>query len=333
MMKANISLHILLAILLASLFSSCYHEVDLSDYRDEDGKNLLTINSIVCSDSLVAVAATQTYFFSDTHNERSYVKGLDISLLVNNQVKETLAYDLSRNLYVSTTKVNEGDTVKITTSFNNKDISATDIVPFKAELSDITVERRGPLAIYSNYDFVFTYRLTFTDNPNEENYYFLQWDEVARSKDVAMGERDFTHELVFQRLADQIHGTLPGWTPYNPYGLPFSDRGINGEKHTLILEEIIQAGYGTGNYVWKQSQMKRNFKLYSISKPYYDYLISVLVNQTNDKGIQGGMIDLGIADPVKVYSNISGGVGIMGCYTISETEIDVIKIIGSFPEK
>lgn len=333
MMKANISLHILLAILLASLFSSCYHEVDLSDYRDEDGKNLLTINSMVCSDSLVAVTATQTYFFSDTHNERSYVKGLDISLLVNNQVKETLAYDLSRNLYVSTTKVNEGDTVKIITSFNNKDISATDIVPLKAELSDITVERRGPLAIYSNYDFVFTYRLTFTDNPNEENYYFLQWDEVARSKDVAMGERDFTHELVFQRLADQIHGTLPGWTPYSPYGLPFSDRGINGEMHTLILEEIIQAGYGTGNYVWKQSQMKRNFKLYSISKPYYDYLVSVLVNQTNDKGIQGGMIDLGIADPVKVYSNISGGVGIMGCYTISETEIDVIKIIGPFPEK
>lgn len=316
---------------MALFFTSCYNEVDMSDYRDEDGKNLLTINSLVCPDSLVAVAVTRTYFFSDAHNERSYVKGLDISLLVNNQKKETLLYDNSRNLYVSSTKVKEGDAVKIITSFENNEISATDIVPFKVEISDITVERRGPLAIYSNYDFVFTYRLTFTDNPNEDNYYFLQWDEVDRGKDVAMGERDFTHELVFQRLADQIHGTLPGWTPYSPYGLPFSDRGITGEKHTLILEEIVQAA--NGNYAWRKSQMKRKFKLFSISKPYYDYLVSVLVNQTDDKGIQGGMIDLGIADPIKVYSNISGGIGIMGCYTLSETEIDVIKIVGPFPKK
>lgn len=324
-------LHILLAMLLASFFTSCFHEVDLSDYRDDDGKNLLTINSLVCPDSLVAVAATRTYFFSDTHNERNYVKGLEICLMVNNQERETLAYDTYRNLSVSATKVNEGDTLRIITFFDNKEVSATDVVPFKAVLSGITVERRGPIAIYSNYDFVFTYRLTFTDNPYEDNYYFLQWDEVDRGKDVAMGERDFTRELVFQKLADQIHGTLPGWTPYSPYGLPFSDRGINGEKHTLILEEIVQAA--NGNPVWKKSQMKRRFKLFSVSKPYYDYLVSVLVNQTNDKGIQGGMIDLGMADPVKVYSNISGGIDIMGCYTTSETELDVFKITGPFPEK
>lgn len=126
---------------LASFFTSCFHEVDLSDYRDDDGKNLLTINSLVCPDSLVAVAATRTYFFSDTHNERNYVKGLEICLMVNNQERETLAYDTYRNLYVSATKVNEGDTLRIITFFDNKEVSATDVVPFKAVLSGITVER------------------------------------------------------------------------------------------------------------------------------------------------------------------------------------------------
>ena len=58
-----------------------------------------------------------------------------------------------------------------------------------------------------------------------------------------------------------------------------------------------------------------------------------MINDTDDKGIQGGMIDLGIADPVKVYSNIINGVGILGCYSTSETEIDVIKEIGPIPEK
>ena len=321
----------IVTLLLASIFTSCYHEVDLSDYKDEDGKNLLTLNSIVCPDSVVAVSATRTYFFSDTHNERNFVKGLKMSLCINGEEKELMSYDNSRNLYVSVSKANEGDEIGISTTFENKEVKTADIIPYKCELSDITVERRGPVAIYSNCDFVFTYRLTFTDNPDEENYYFLQWDEVDRGKDVAMGERDFTHELVFQKLADQIHGTLPGWTPYSPYGLPFSDKDINGTKHTLVLEEIVQAA--NGSPAWKKTQMKRNFKLYSISKPYYDYLVSVLVNQTNDKGIQGGMIDLGIADPVKVYSNIIGGIGILGCYTKSESEIDVIKITGSFPEK
>lgn len=324
-------LYTIVSLLSTSIFTSCYHEVDLSDYRDADGKNLLTLNSLLCPDSVVAVCATRTYFFSDTHNERNYVKGLKIGLSINDEEKELLSYDQSRNLYVSSVKANEGDKISISTTFENKEVTATDMIPYKCELGDITVERRGPVAIYSNYDFVFTYRLTFIDNPYEENYYFLQWDEVDRGMDVAMGERDFTHELVFQKLADQIQGLLPGWTPYSPYGLPFSDINVNGTKHTLVLDEIVQAA--NGSPAWKKTQMKRRFKLYSISKAYYDYLVSVLINQTNDKGIQGGLIDLGISDPVKVYSNITGGIGILGCYAKSESEIDVIKILGGFPEK
>lgn len=311
--------------------SSCYNEIDLDKYRIEEGKDLLTLNSLVCPDSTVAVSATRTYFFSDFHNERTYVKGLEVKLTINGEEKESLYYDNSRNLYISQLKPNEGDKIGISTIFDNKQVEAADIIPFKSKLNYISVERRGPIAMYSDYDFVFTYRLSFQDNPNEDNYYFLQWDEVDGRRDVDMGLRDFTHELVFQKLADQIRQTLPGWTPYSPCGLPFSDRGIEGKNHTLVIEEIIQGG--NGSKPWKYTQMKRNFKLYSISKPYYDYLVSSLINDTDDKGIQGGMIDLGIADPVKVYSNITNGVGILGCYSTSETEIDVIKEIGPIPEK
>lgn len=312
-------------------FSSCYHEVNLKDYRTEDGENLLTLNSLVCPDSSIAVAATRTYFFSDVHNDRSFVKGLNITLTVNGEAKGTMTYDNARNLYSHDIKPIAGDRIGLRTSWDDKNVNSEDIVPTKCRIEDIDVERRGPVAIYSNYDFVFTYRLTFTDNVNENNYYFLQWDEVDRIKDVRMGERDFTHELVFRKLADQIHGILPGWTPYSPYGLPFSDEGINGATHTLTVEEIVQANSGTP--AWKKSQMKRRFQLFTISKPYYDYLVSVLCNQTNDKGLQGGMIDLGIAEPVKVYSNINNGVGILGCYNTDIAEIDAIKIVGSFPEK
>lgn len=143
-----------------------------------------------------------------------------------------------------------------------------------------------------------------------------------------MGERNFTHEYVFQQLANQIHSTLPGWKPYSPYGLPFSDKGFDGQKRTIEVREIIQLSSGT----WRQKRMARKFWLYAISKPYYDYLVSSIINRTDNKGIQGGLIDLGLADPVKIFSNVDGGVGIVGCYTSDSQTIDVIKEIGPFPK-
>ena len=173
------------------LLISCYHEVDMDSYRDEDGENLLTLNSLVTPDSTVQVMATRTYFFSDIHNDRTYVKGLDIDIIVNSEKKEGMTY--------------------------------------------VTVSRQGPVSIYTNSDFVFTYRVTFTDPIGDGDYYFLQWDAVDPRKDIMMGERDFTHELVFQQLANQVHATLPGWEPYSPYGLPFSDKGIDGERYTTTI--------------------------------------------------------------------------------------------------
>lgn len=44
------------------------------------------------------------------------------------------------------------------------------------------------------------------------------------------------------------------------------------------------------------------------------------------------MIDMGVTEPMKYYSNIQGGVGILGGYSLDETEVDVIRIIGKFPK-
>lgn len=183
------------------------------------------------------------------------------------------------------------------------------------------------MQIYTDADCVVYYNLTFTDKPGD-SYYFLQWDNADGLRGFSMGERNFTHEYVFQQLANQIHSTLPGWKPYSPYGLPFSDKGFDGQKRTIEVREIIQLSSGT----WRQKRMARKFWLYAISKPYYDYLVSSIINRTDNKGIQGGLIDLGLADPVKIFSNVDGGVGIVGCYTSDSQTIDVIKEIGPFPK-
>lgn len=67
--------NLLFSALLALLTTSCYHEVDLDDFKNNEGKNLLTLNSLICPDSVIAVSATRPYFFSDKHNERTYIRG------------------------------------------------------------------------------------------------------------------------------------------------------------------------------------------------------------------------------------------------------------------
>lgn len=315
---------------LSLLAASCYRETDLDHYRDDNGSNLLTVNSLVTPDSTIQLMATRTYFFSDEHNERTYVRNLDVDVTINSETAGRMTYDASRNLYVSDVKVASGNRVAIHTRYSGNEVEAHDTVPSPVGIENLTVTRHGPVSIYTNNDYIFTYNLTFTDPAGEEDYYFLQWDAADRAQDLTMGERNFTHEYVFQQLANQIHSTLPGWEPYSPYGLPFSDKGIEGKQHTLELQEIVQMPKGSP--LWSCTRMKRRFKLYTLSKPYYNYLVSILINQTNNKGLEGGMIDLGLADPTKVYSNINGGVGILGCYTTATTEIDPFEIVGPFPQ-
>lgn len=89
----------LLSALFPVMLISCYHEVDLDEYRDKDGENILTINSLVCPDSSLQVSATKTYFFSDIHNDRTYVKDLNILVKVNEVGRGIMEYDKTRNLY------------------------------------------------------------------------------------------------------------------------------------------------------------------------------------------------------------------------------------------
>lgn len=316
----------------AVLLGSCTQDIDLSEYRYDESKNKLTVNSIVCPDSTLAVVATRPYFFSDDHSERTFVPGLSMTCQVNDGAPITMQYDDQRHMYVANVKPQAGDKVSLSTTYNDKQITAEDVVPEPCPIESVTVSRRGPVQIYSSRDYVFTYKVTFKDAPGVDNYYFLQWDAVNRHRGLRMGERDFTKDIVFQTLANQVRQTLPGWTPYSPYGLPFSDKGIEGQEHTIVVEEIIQGDTGGNVELSRYSEMGRKFMLYAISKPYYNYLTSSLAVLMDDESWEGGLIDLGLANAEKIYTNINNGIGILGCYSASTMTIDPIKILGKITE-
>ncbi len=322
--------NVLLYAVMSVLTTGCYQDIDLDRYKGQNGEHLLTINSIVNPDSTIAVAATKTYFFSDIHNSRDYVKDLDFQVLINGENHGSLEFDEKTNMYKSKITPKIGEVVELNTVYGDSVIKCSDIIPRTVSIESVKVSRRGPVAVYTDRDYIFTYEITFSDPVEEDNYYFLHYDTSDFRKGVPMGERDYSYEYVFQQLANRINTNIPGWEPYSPYGLPFTDYGIEGKTHTLIVREMVQGA--NGRDLTKYTHMNRTFKLFSISKDYYQYLLSVLYNNTDSEGLHGGMIDLGISEPIKYFSNIKGGVGIFSSYSLDETDVDVMSIVGKFPK-
>jgi hypothetical protein len=326
----KIGFYQLASFLVLILMSSCYQDIDLNKYRAQNGGDLLTINSIINPDSTIAVAATKTYFFSDVHNERTFVKDLLIDMYINGERKGSLTFNSDTQFYTRDVKPTEHDEVTLKTQYGDSLVNCTDVIPPKVKIEDVTVSRQGPMSIYTDNDYIFIYNITFTDSVDADNYYFLQYDTEKLTQGVHMGERVFSNEYVFQQLARQINANIPGWEPYSPDGLPFSDYGINGQTHTLVVKEIVQGGNGVD--LTRYKKMIRTFKLYSISKNYYDYLLSLIYNDSTADGLHAGMIDIGVTEPIKYFSNINGGLGIFAAYSLDEVTIDVMSITGVFAQ-
>ena len=328
-MKKNI-----IFVLTTLALTSCYQEINLDKYKGANGEKLLVLNSIINPDSTISAVASKTFFYTDPYKEREYVTNLEIELFINGEEKGLLNFNADINHYESDYKPGERDIIELKTIYNEESIGCIDTVPKKVKIESVKVSRQGPMSIYTSNDYYITYEITFTDPIDEDNFYFLQYEDSGRfvSGNLSFGVRDFTYEYVFQQLARKIGAIIPAWEPYSSEGLPFSDYGIEGKTHTLIVKEIIQGGMGVMFPLSGYTHMHRKISLYSISESYYNYLVSRLYNESYDSDLHGGMIDLGFTEPLKTYSNINGGVGIFASYCVDEKDIDVMEYTGPFPK-
>ena len=59
--------------------------------------------------------------------------------------------------------------------------------------------------------------------------------------------------------------------------------------------------------------------IYSLSESYFLYLLSL--QKIAGSTLEGGLGNIGLAEPLRVYSNVEGGTGILGGNQHSETTI------------
>jgi hypothetical protein len=310
---------ILSAIIFA--LSSCYREIDMEDYRPEP---TLVLNSAISTDTVVMAGMARTRFFTDT-GRYEVIGDADVSLHVNGVFMERMPWQDNADfygggIYRSAYRPVTGDVICLSAQTRYGEVRAEETVPAKVAIERVEISRRtftdhtswridenGNIVEMENIEI--TYKITFQDDADAENYYFvrIEHEDPARS----IGNLDYSSDPVFVEQASVVEGLFTGKEITGQGGRAFSDKMINGQRHTSVVTEtdILDLHRMTG----------RRISLYAIPASYYHYLASL--QAAGDAANMVHLSTFGLAEPVRVYSNVQGGTGIMA---VSQRDMIVV---------
>ncbi|MDR0830934.1 MAG: DUF4249 domain-containing protein [Prevotellaceae bacterium] len=348
-MKNSIKTLIICAFAAFTLFSACE---TIIDFDDTEITPLLVVNSFVMPDSTIIVEVSESKFFLASEYYAKKVTDANVQLFVNDEFVEQIEFfraeiDTTKyvwsefdyfspssdsirpaphnSVYVSKSKVKSGDKVKIKVSAPNfkESVWGETVVPFPPQiLSFDTVSTQD-----NYYDQKkLTFSVKFQDNPNEDNYYriilgkyrkeiYVDDDNVLHIDSLYRYETSYfdSDDMLFTNN-NGIGGDL--FAGYMRYYI-FSDELIKDKEYTVKFEMWHNAEYF--DYYPNDDWMNREHyeleafyvvKFQTISKEYYQFLKSA--NAAANEDITGFF-----SEPTQIFSNINGGIGVIGAYAES----------------
>jgi hypothetical protein len=295
--------------------NSCVNTIE---FKGRETKPLLVLNCLVQADSVIKADISRSVFFMDNYSEQNtFVTDADIEVFVNGNSIGKMQFVANRHMdyygnygvssYSINYKAKKGDKIRVNVSAANFDkIWAETIVPeYATEISDI--EQTTEINEYGA--LVPAYHIKFKDNPNEKNYYLLTAvkiypEQVTGAYDTIIDISDYplsSTDVIFGQIGsiDNIFGG----SDYRMFNI-FSDDLINGQEYSLVV---------TADYYFSSLVVSITFKLHSITKEYYLYLQTISASYNDFLGVFG--------EPVQIFNNINGGIGILGGSAIGEKSI------------
>lgn len=311
--------HLLYTLLLGVFLTSCYRKIDLDEYRTTPK---IVINSVVSPDTVVMASITRTWFYPD---KKPYVNlpHAHVELYINNQYIETMQWKTLNNprnpdqpdtLFLSNTIPAEGDRIKIVASTPEYGtVTAEDIIPKKVPIKNASHTIKKGNGVYqgtiSDY-FEIYYEVTFDEFPEKNNYYLAK---ITQIKTGYYGYYETEIDYIDPVFKEQ-DAILDESMAFNGLekrgGALFTDQSINGQTYTLQIKETTAE---------LDETEQRIISIYSLSESYFLYLLSL--QKIAGSTLEGGLGNIGPAEPLRVYSNVEGGTGILGGNQHSETTI------------
>lgn len=299
------------ALIFLPLLFSCYSEIDMENFR---GEPKLVLNSAISPDTIVMASVSRTLFFTDT-GRFEIIADAKVELSVNGVFAEQLQWDAAAGLYKSTCSPKSGDRIKLAVTTKYGTVWAEDVIPSEVKIEHIDISSRE---IFDQTGWIpdgngnmtevgkteVKYQITFQDDATTANYYLIRIENANPANMV--GNLDYSLDPVFIEQESIINSIFAGKTINGQGGRAFSDKIINGQLYTSVITETQSTDMYNNPYL---PSLQRIVSLYSISESYYHYLLSL--QRASDANEMINLSSYGLAEPIRIYSNINGGTGIM----------------------
>ena len=215
-------------------------------------------------------------------------------------------------------------------------ITASDVVPSPAIIRDVKAKNVNP----GTDDYYTRLSVTIADPAGEKNYYAIRlirieyylnrwWEWNREEQKEYFKEEIISHEEEYWRefrkdeiLFGNIDGTPTGIRRWSQ----FSDELIDGCEYTLTLRldktgpnrrdpETMPPGQWQGSLVVGQDF---RVEILTLSPGLFQYLRSVELAQHQSSSF---------SEPVQIYSNVTGGYGILGAYNVASATVSPENIL------
>ena len=316
----------ILILLVVLIVSSCQKVIEFSGSITDPQ---MVVNCLLTPDSVVSAQVSQSRFFLSNSATFESIDNANVSLYVNGLLKDNSLTGKANGLYAGAYKPVVGDSISLKVKIpGQNDITCSTTIPHPVgpfwinsnlELTGINTPIVAVVTPKTGGDPVtdtigtsvgsrLFLSLTFKDNPDVTNYYRL----VVYTKTYSGTKVTTDYTFYFD---DIVSGNSTGDAVGPPTSLSsnkfnvFSDELFNGKQYSLKFSVDDNFNSYFPGQSRPQSSKSLFVNLQSISKSYYLYLQTRSNIKTNSF----------FAEPVQVYSNINGGVGIIGGYTSSNT--------------
>ena len=308
------------------MLTSCYSRIDFEGLLPEP---VPVINAVASPGNVVRASISRTYSVEENTADL-YIRDADVTLTVNGSYTEQMTkveFDTLINYggepwhvvtYVSTYRPQVGDRIEISASTPYGEAHCSDEIPVPVAIRGVqtTLEPAEGYGSYQSNIYDVTYHVKFSDPAGVPNYYLVN---VSAKDFWASGSVGYIEYIdpVFEMQNRDITEIGSENSMRNGWGWTFSDETIDGQDYSLTLKETGVALSKNSTNPW---QRQRSVRLYSLSESYYKYLRSVLKSDQREESSIG---DIGILEPVAIFSNVDGGTGVFGAMGMTEMSFNI----------
>lgn len=288
---------------LTVIFASCEQVIDFEGERPD---SKLILNAIIgCDEELHRIFLLRSAFIFSSE-EVEAIDSLPVKVMINgDRVAEE---DEIFRGFAFKAALKTGDRVEVSAPYLSETVRASDIVP---EPPVIVSVDSVLLHDYNTGSAMLRTLIKIKDKPGEKNYYRLLISAVRTYGKGTEFEHEEEEEIHYSVSQDVILSGLSreGKVDDNNLSRIFSDDMFSGEEYTLNVYFPVTAS----DDINEKTEVK--IELQSLTESLYLYMRSLEQKWNSDIFDQ----------PVKVYSNVVGGYGVLGLYNSSIYRMTVNK--------